>query len=80
MNQVKTIKVSEKIEEMHKTKIYIFLNIHKMHIFFIKPWNKNGAEAIKDDQKKWINQKQFGNSIGHSNIAPITQYYSPEYK
>ena len=49
MNYVKTIKVSEKIEEMHKTKKNIFLNIHKMHIFIIKPWNKNGAEAIKDD-------------------------------
>ena len=49
MNYVKTIKVSEKIEEMHKTKKKIFLNIHKMHIFIIKPWNKNGAEAMKDD-------------------------------
>ena len=35
-----------------------------------------GVEAIKYDHKKWINQTQFGNSIGHSNIASITQYYS----
>ena len=35
-----------------------------------------GVEAIKYDHKKWINQTQFGNSIGHSHIASITQYYS----
>ena len=51
-----------------------------MFTFTIRTWIDNGVEAIKSDHKKWINQMQFGNGIGHSYIASITQYYSSQYK
>ena len=51
-----------------------------MFTFTIRTWIDNGVEAIKSDHKKWINQMQFGNGIGHSYMASITQYYSSQYK
>ena len=51
-----------------------------MNTFAIKRQIDNNAEAIKCDHKKWINQTHFWNSIGHSNIVSITQYYSSKYK
>ena len=51
----------------------------KMHTCSIKTW-KNSVEAINYNGKKWINQTQLGNALGHSNIASRTQYYSSEYK
>ena len=51
-----------------------------MYTFCIKIWIDHELAAVKYDHKKWINQTQFWNSIGHSNITSITQYYSSEYK
>ena len=51
-----------------------------MYTYIIKTWKKNSVEAINYDRKKWINQTQLGNALGHSNIASRTQYYSSEYK
>ena len=51
-----------------------------MYTHSIKTWKKNSVEAINYDGKKWINQTQLGNALGHSNIASRTQYYSSEYK
>ena len=60
-------------------KILFFLSMHKMYTYSIKTWKKNGVEEINYDGKKWINQTQLGNTLGHSNIPPRTEYYSSKF-
>ena len=52
-----------------------------MLTFRIKTWSKIGAEAIKCNDKKWINEKQLETAIGYKNlVGKKTQYYSDEFK
>ena len=44
--------------------------MYKMYTYITKTWGKNGVEAIYYDGKIWINQKQLGNALAHSNIVP----------
>ena len=35
----------------------------------MKTWNNNGVEAIKDDGKKWINEKRLQTALGFKKLA-----------
>ena len=65
------------IKHLHRQKK---ISMYKMYKYGIKTWKKNGVEAINYDIKKWINQTQLENTLGHSNIASRTQYYSSKFK
>ena len=50
-NQMKTIKVSEKIEEMHRIKKMYFCNLHKMFDISVETFAKNYVYTIKVNEK-----------------------------
>ena len=50
-NQMKTIKVSEKIEEMHRIKKMYFCNLHKMFDISVETFPKNYVYTIKVNEK-----------------------------
>ena len=50
--------------------------MYKMYAYGTKTRKKNGVEALNYDGKKWINQTQLRNALGHPNVASRTQYYS----
>ena len=50
-NQMKTIKVSEKIEEMHRIKKMYFCNLHKMFEISVETFAKNYVYTIKVNEK-----------------------------
>ena len=55
--------------------------MYKMKSFSIKTWKKIGVEAIKYNDKKWINEKNLETAIGYKNlVSNKTQYYSDEFK
>ena len=42
---------------------------------------KIGVEAIKYDNKKWLNEKNWETALGYKNlVGNKTQYYSKELK
>ena len=44
--------------------------MYKMLTFSIKTWSKiTGAEAIKHNHKKWINEKYLETALGHKNLV-----------
>ena len=45
---MKTIKVSEKIEKMHRFEKVVFFNIYKMSLIPKETWKKCGIEVIID--------------------------------
>ena len=55
--------------------------MYKMLTNSIKTWRKTGAEAIKCNDKKWINEKQLETALGYKNlVSNKTRYYSDELK
>ena len=50
-NQMKTIKISEKIEEMHRIKKMYFCNLHKMFDISVETFAKNYVYTIKVNEK-----------------------------
>ena len=46
----------------------IFLCMCKMSTYSIKTWRKIGAEAIKYNDKKWINEKHLETALGYKNL------------
>ena len=52
-----------------------------MLTYSIKTWRKIGIEAIKYNNKKWINEKNLETALGYKTlVSNKTQYYSDEYK
>ena len=52
-----------------------------MLTYSIKTWRKIGVEAIKCNDKKWINEKNLETALGYKNlVGNKTQYYSDKYK
>ena len=53
-----------------------------MLTYSIKTWKKKiGVEAIKYDNKKWLNEKNWETALGYKNlVGNKTQYYSKEFK
>ena len=43
-------------------------------------WQKNGAEVIIFNEKKWLNEKHIEVQLQHSNLPHITNQYSSELK
>ena len=39
-------------------------------------WEKNGAEVIRFNGKKWLNKKHIEEQLEHSNLATVTLQYS----
>ena len=55
--------------------------MYKMLTYSIKTWKKIGIEAIKCNNKKWINEKNMETVLGYKNlVSNKTQYYSDEFK
>ena len=55
--------------------------MYKMLAFSIKTWSKIGAEVIKYNNKKWVNEKHLERALGYKNlVGNKTQYYSDEFK
>ena len=55
--------------------------MYKMLTYSIKTWRKIGVEAIKCNDKKWINEKNLETALGYKNlVGNKTQYYSDKYK
>ena len=53
----------------------------KMYIFSIKISSEIDLEAIKHNEKKWINEKHLEKAVGFKNWAGNkAQYYSNEFK
>ena len=48
---MKTIKISEKIEEMHRIKKMYFCNLHKMFEISVETFAKNYVYTIKVNEK-----------------------------
>ena len=65
MDQVKTIKLSEIIEAMHRIKkICIAFNKYKMVIISKETWDKKGVEVIADKSgTKWLNEKHIEENL-----------------
>ena len=54
--------------------------MHKMLTYSIKTWRKIGTEAIKYNDKKWINEKHLEKALGYKNlVGNKTQYYSDKF-
>ena len=55
--------------------------MYKMHTFRIKIRSKISVEAIKHNDKKWINEKHLEKALGYKHLAGNkTQYYSDKFK
>ena len=55
--------------------------MYKMLTYSIKTQKKNGVEAIRYNDKKWINEKHLEKALGYKNlVSNKTQYYSDEFK
>ena len=55
--------------------------MYKMLTYSIKIWRKIGVEAIKYNNKKWINEKNLETALVYKTlVSNKTQYYSDEYK
>ena len=55
--------------------------MYKMYTFSIKTWSKVDVEAIKYNDKKWINKKHLKKAVDYKNLAGNkTQYYSNKFK
>ena len=55
--------------------------MYKMSTFSIKTWTKIGVEAIKCNDKKWINEKHLEPALAYKTfIGNKTQYYSEKFK
>ena len=64
----------------HQKKL-VFLCVYKMHTFSIKTWSKTDVEAIKHNDKKWINEKHLEKALGYKNlVGNKTQYHSDKFK
>ena len=51
--------------------------MYKMLTYSIKTWKKIGIEAIKYNDKKWINEKNLEAAVGYKNlVSNKTRYYS----
>ena len=52
-----------------------------MHTFSIKTWSKTDAEAIKHNDKKWINEKHLEKAPAYKNlVGNKTQYHADKFK
>ena len=52
-----------------------------MLTYSIKTWRNTGVEAIKYNDKKWINEKHLETALGYKNlVSNKTRYYSDEFK
>ena len=43
--------------------------MYKMLTYSIKTWRKIGVEAIKYNDKKWINEKHLETDLGYKNLV-----------
>ena len=43
--------------------------MYKMNSFSMKIWKKNGVEAIKYNDKRWINEKHLKTALGYKNLV-----------
>ena len=43
--------------------------MYKMNSFSMKIWKKNGVEAIKHNDKRWINEKHLKTALGYKNLV-----------
>ena len=54
--------------------------MYKMNSFSMKMWKKNGVEAIKYNDKKWINEKHLKTALGYKNlVSNKAPYYSNKF-
>ena len=85
MDQVKTIKLSEIIEAMHRIKkICIAFNKYKMVIISKETWDKKGVEVIVDKSgTKWLNEKHIEENLEQFSLQfslrAITRKYPLKY-
>ena len=55
--------------------------MYKILTYSIKRWRKIGAEAIKYNDKEWINEKHLEAALGYKNlVGNKTQYHSDKFK
>ena len=59
---------------------FLFLSIINMSFIAKETWQKNGAEVIIFNEKKWLNEKHIEVQLQHSNLPHITNQYSSELK
>ena len=55
---------------------FFFLSIINMIFITTKKWQDNDVEVITVDKIKWLNEKNIGKKLGHSNLTIITAKYS----
>ena len=55
--------------------------MYKMKSIRINTWSKIGAEAIKYNDKKWMNEKNLETALGYKNlVSNKTRYYFDKFK